>query len=466
MTVKIGDRLPDATLYESTEFGEACPIPPAKVQTAAASKGKRVVLFGLPGAYTPTCSAKHVPGYVESLPALRAKGVDEVWCVSVNDGFVMAAWGRDEKALGKVRMLGDGSGELAKKLGLDIDIPGMGLRMKRFSALIEDGVIAQLNVEEGGKLEVSDAATLLKQLGLSRGRAPARAFLVELGVATKDAVFAVRHPALRGEVGREARPRGDAIVEGEEAGSLLRPPLHRPRKRVAQAGDDLEEREIDVAGRSPDGVRAPVSFERALEVRQKLGEPLAQKRPRAEDRFRTLLLVEETARDRVMGVVDLAHEIGDRELERVRGDAARLALRDETVARREVLENVRRLRDHELAGDEEGRGERLEAVVHLREQGGNAAALARSPACDVDVWRAGVLEEEPDELAAPLDRGPVVKLVRCAWHAAKRRGTAPRCQLAPRDRAPRASARSALRCAAGVLPVHFRNARPKLAGSE
>ena len=164
MTVHIGDRLPDATLYESLEFGEACPLPPTKVQIAEAVKGKRIVLFGLPGAYTPTCSAKHVPGYVESLAALREKGVDEVWCLSVNDGYVMASWGREQKALGKVRMLGDGNGELAKKLGLDVDIPGMGIRMKRFSALVEDGVIKQLNVEGPGKFEVSDAATMLGQL--------------------------------------------------------------------------------------------------------------------------------------------------------------------------------------------------------------------------------------------------------------------------------------------------------------
>jgi glutaredoxin/glutathione-dependent peroxiredoxin len=167
MTIKIGDQFPDATLYESTEFGEACPIAPEKVSVAEALKNKRVVLFGLPGAFTPTCSAKHVPGYVEALPALKAKGVDEVWCVSVNDGYTMAAWGRDEKAIGKVRMLGDGSAELAKKLGLELDltVAGMGMRMKRFSAFIDNGVVKQLNVEAPSKFEVSDAATMLKQIG-------------------------------------------------------------------------------------------------------------------------------------------------------------------------------------------------------------------------------------------------------------------------------------------------------------
>ncbi len=167
MTVKIGDRIPDAQLYESVEFGEACPVGPSKVSVAEAAKGKKIVVFGLPGAYTPTCSAKHVPGYVELLGQLKAKGVDEVWCVSVNDGFVMAAWGRDQKAIGKVRMLGDGSAELTKKLGLELDLDGagMGLRMKRFSMLVDDGVVKQLNIEAPGKFEVSDAATMLKQLG-------------------------------------------------------------------------------------------------------------------------------------------------------------------------------------------------------------------------------------------------------------------------------------------------------------
>jgi peroxiredoxin len=164
MTIQIGDRVPDATLFESVEFGEACPLSPQKVSVAEALKGKRVVVFGLPGAYTPTCSAKHVPGYVEHLGQLKARGISEVWCVSVNDGFVMAAWGRDQKAFGKIRMLGDGSADLTKKLGLDVDIPGMGVRMKRFSMLVDDGVVKQLNIEAPSKFEVSDAATILRQL--------------------------------------------------------------------------------------------------------------------------------------------------------------------------------------------------------------------------------------------------------------------------------------------------------------
>ncbi len=165
MTIQVGDRIPEATLTESTEFGEACPVAPSPVNVAEALKGKRVVIFGLPGAFTPTCSAKHVPGYLEKLGEFRAKKVDEVWCVSVNDGFVMAAWGRDQKAIGKIRMLGDGGAEFAKKLGLTVDIPGMGTRMRRFSLLSDDGVVKKINVEAAGKFEVSDAATMLAQLG-------------------------------------------------------------------------------------------------------------------------------------------------------------------------------------------------------------------------------------------------------------------------------------------------------------
>ena len=162
--IKIGDQIPDATLYESTEFGEACPLNPKAVSVAEATRGKRIVIFGLPGAYTPTCSAKHVPGYVEKHDALKAKNVDEIWCVSVNDGYVMAEWGRQQQALGKIRFLGDGGGEFAKALGLDTEIPGMGLRMQRFSLLAEDGVVKRVNVEEKGKFEVSNAETMLGQL--------------------------------------------------------------------------------------------------------------------------------------------------------------------------------------------------------------------------------------------------------------------------------------------------------------
>jgi peroxiredoxin len=164
MSINIGDSVPEATLTESVEFGDACPVAPKPVAVPAELKGKRVVIFGLPGAFTPTCSAKHVPGYIEQLDGLKAKKVDEVWCVAVNDGFVMAAWGRELGAIGKVRMLGDGGGDFAKKIGLDVTIPGMGLRVKRFSMFVDDGVVKSLNVEAPGKFEVSDAGTMLKQL--------------------------------------------------------------------------------------------------------------------------------------------------------------------------------------------------------------------------------------------------------------------------------------------------------------
>jgi peroxiredoxin len=163
--INIGDSLPEATLTETVEFGDACPLPPQKLNAAEMAKGKRIVIFGLPGAFTPTCSGKHVPGYLEHLDAMKKRGVDEVWCVSVNDGYVMAAWARDQKAIGKIRFLGDGSAELTKKLGLDTDIPGMGVRMKRCSLLVESGVVKQVNVEAPGKFEVSNAETMLGQLG-------------------------------------------------------------------------------------------------------------------------------------------------------------------------------------------------------------------------------------------------------------------------------------------------------------
>jgi len=166
MTIKIGDRLPEATLSESTSFAEFCPVAPDQVVVADAVKGKRIVIFGVPGAFTPTCSAQHVPGFLKHLDELKAKKVDEVWCIATNDGFVMAAWGQSEKAIGKIRFLGDGSAELTKKLGLELDLTahGMGVRSQRFSMLVDDGVVKQLNVETGPKFEVSNAETILKQL--------------------------------------------------------------------------------------------------------------------------------------------------------------------------------------------------------------------------------------------------------------------------------------------------------------
>ena len=167
MPIKVGDRLPDGTLTEFIEQETpGCTVGPNAFQTADLTKGKKVVIFGLPGAFTPTCSAKHVPSYLARYGDLKAKGVDEIWCVSVNDAFVMGAWARDQGTAGKVRMLGDGSADFAKKLGLELDLTarGMGVRMQRFSMVVDNGTVTQLNVEGPGKFEVSDADTMLKQL--------------------------------------------------------------------------------------------------------------------------------------------------------------------------------------------------------------------------------------------------------------------------------------------------------------
>lgn len=164
--IKIGDSLPATTLMEYNEVeGEGCSIGPMPVDVTQATQGKTIALFALPGAYTPTCSAKHVPGYVAHADAFKAAGVDEIWCVSVNDAFVMGAWAKDQGTQGKVRMLGDGSAEFAKATGLTLDLTarGMGLRSNRYSMLVKDGVVKTLNIEGPGQFEVSDADTLLAQ---------------------------------------------------------------------------------------------------------------------------------------------------------------------------------------------------------------------------------------------------------------------------------------------------------------
>jgi len=164
--LKVGDKLPAGTLSEFVEVeGNGCSIGPNAFDVQKATAGKKIAVFALPGAYTPTCSAKHVPGYVENAAAFKAAGVDEIWCVSVNDAFVMGAWGRDQKTAGKVRMMADGSADFAKATGLTLDLTakGMGLRSNRYSMLVVDGVVKTLNVEGPGKFEVSDAGTLLAQ---------------------------------------------------------------------------------------------------------------------------------------------------------------------------------------------------------------------------------------------------------------------------------------------------------------
>lgn len=160
MAIKVGDKVPSVTLRHLNADGSV-----NAVSSDDYFKGKTVALFALPGAYTRTCSSRHLPGYVGNAEALRAKGIDEIACLSVNDAFVMGAWARDQKTGGKVRMLADGSADFAKATGLTLDLTnrGMGLRSDRYSMLVRDGKVVSLNREAPGKFEVSDAGTLLAQ---------------------------------------------------------------------------------------------------------------------------------------------------------------------------------------------------------------------------------------------------------------------------------------------------------------
>ncbi len=160
MTIKVGDKIPSATLMQMKDGG------PKPVKTDDLFAGKKVVVFALPGAFTPTCSAKHLPGFVQNADALRAKGVDAIACVSVNDAFVMGAWGDQQKVGDKVMMLADGNGELTRALGLEMDGSrfGMGKRSQRFAMIVDNGVVKELNVEEPGAFAVSSAEHVLTQL--------------------------------------------------------------------------------------------------------------------------------------------------------------------------------------------------------------------------------------------------------------------------------------------------------------
>ena len=167
MTIKVGDRLPEGTVQEFIEVeGNGCTVGPNTFKVQDIAKGKKIAIFGLPGAFTPTCSAKHVPSYLNNLDKLKGKGVDEIWCFAVNDPFVMGAWSRDQKAGGKIRFMADGSADYTRKLGLELDLMGrgMGMRCQRFSLIVDDGVVKQVNVEAPGKFEVSNAETMLGQL--------------------------------------------------------------------------------------------------------------------------------------------------------------------------------------------------------------------------------------------------------------------------------------------------------------
>jgi peroxiredoxin len=158
--IKVGDKMPAGTLTLATNDG------PQKVNAEDFFKGRKVVLFSVPGAFTPTCDAKHLPGFVEKATEIKAKGVDVIACMAVNDAFVMRAWGKSQNTDGKVEMLADGNADYTKALGLELDATGfgMGIRGQRFALIIDDGVVKQVNVEQKGEFKVSSAEHILTQL--------------------------------------------------------------------------------------------------------------------------------------------------------------------------------------------------------------------------------------------------------------------------------------------------------------
>ena len=168
MTIAIGESMPSGIMQECTAFDEqsGCPMSPASVEITDECQGKTIVLFGVPGAFTPTCSQRHLPGFIEQADALHAAGVDAIWCMAVNDAFVMAAWGRQAGAAGKVRMLADGNAEYTQLLRLERDLSkgGMGIRCRRFAMIIVDGIITWLGVEGSGEFGVSSAEHVLEVL--------------------------------------------------------------------------------------------------------------------------------------------------------------------------------------------------------------------------------------------------------------------------------------------------------------
>lgn len=167
MTIQVGEKLPSATVYEFFhEETAGCSLGPNAFDVSKETAGKTIVILALPGAYTPTCSAKHLPGFIDHLDQFKARGVDEVWCVAVNDAFVMGSWGKAQGADGKVRMMADGSAEFTKKIGMELDLTarGLGVRSQRYSMLVQDGVVKQLNLDTAGAFEVSSAEKLLSQI--------------------------------------------------------------------------------------------------------------------------------------------------------------------------------------------------------------------------------------------------------------------------------------------------------------
>jgi peroxiredoxin len=159
MAIKVGDKIPDAELRVMGEKG------PMAIRAADLFKGKKVALFALPGAFTPTCSAKHLPGFVENADAIKKKGFDSIVCLSVNDAFVMDAWGKAQKTGDKVKMVADGNGDFTKAMGLELDLRqnGLGMRSQRFSMIVDDGKVTRLNIDKQGTFDVSSAEVLLKQ---------------------------------------------------------------------------------------------------------------------------------------------------------------------------------------------------------------------------------------------------------------------------------------------------------------
>lgn len=167
MFISIGSRLPDSSVYEIMPAPDGCAVNPVRVDVREHAKGRRIAILGLPGAFTPTCSVKHLPGFVNASSKFSDRGIEEIWCVSVNDAYVMHAWGREQGALGLIKMMGDGNASFTSALGLNVDYSnkGMGTRSRRYSMLVDDGVVTRLNVDEPGVFQISGAETLLLQMG-------------------------------------------------------------------------------------------------------------------------------------------------------------------------------------------------------------------------------------------------------------------------------------------------------------